>query len=150
MSYTEAKEKYAARGVDADAAIERLKTIPVALHCWQGDDVRGFDTDPNKPLTGGIQTTGNYPGRAGTPEELMNDIDEVLKLIPGRPKMNLHASYAIFEKGEWADRDRLEPKHFQSLFRIFTKEKKGNIIKEKTGGEQNEESISERYNKRAI
>ncbi len=113
MSYTEAKEKYAARGVDADAAIERLKTIPVALHCWQGDDVRGFDTDPNKPLTGGIQTTGNYPGRAGTPEELMNDIDEVLKLIPGRPKMNLHASYAIFEKGEWADRDRLEPKHFQ-------------------------------------
>ena len=67
MSYIEAKEKYALLGVDADAAIERLKSIPVSLHCWQGDDVRGFDTDPNAPLTGGIQTTGNYPGRARTP-----------------------------------------------------------------------------------
>ncbi|MBP3703904.1 MAG: L-rhamnose isomerase, partial [Clostridia bacterium] len=75
MSYTEAKAKYAALGIDTDAAIERLKTVPVALHCWQGDDVRGFDTDPNAPLTGGIQTTGNYPGRARTPEELMADID---------------------------------------------------------------------------
>ena len=113
MSYQEAKEKYAAYGVDAEAAIARLKTVPVSLHCWQGDDVRGFDTDPNKPLTGGIQTTGNYPGRARTPEELMADLDEALKLIPGTPKMNLHASYAIFEQGEWADRDRLEPKHFE-------------------------------------
>ena len=59
MSYPEAKQKYAVRGVDADAAIERLKSVPVSLHCWQGDDVRGFDTDPTKPLTGGIQTTGN-------------------------------------------------------------------------------------------
>ena len=73
---------------------------------------RGFDTDPNKPLTGGIQTTGNYPGRARTPEELMADIDMVLKLCPGTKKLNLHASYAIFEGGEWADRDKLEPKHF--------------------------------------
>ena len=115
MSYTEAKAKYAALGVDTDAAIERLKTVPVSLHCWQGDDVRGFDTDPNKPLTGGIQTTGNYPGRARTPEELMADIDMVLKLCPGTKKMNLHASYAIFDddNGGWVDRDRLEPKHFQ-------------------------------------
>ena len=112
MSYQEAKEKYVAYGVDVEEAIETLKTVPVSLHCWQGDDVRGFDTDPNKPLTGGIQTTGNYPGRARTPEELMADLDEALKLIPGRPKMNLHASYAIFENGEWADRDKLEPKHF--------------------------------------
>ena len=112
MSYQEAKEKYAAYGVDVEKAMERLKTVPVSLHCWQGDDVRGFDTDPTKPLTGGIQTTGNYPGRARTPEELMADLDEALKLIPGTPKMNLHASYAIFEKGEWADRDQLEPKHF--------------------------------------
>ena len=112
MSYQEAKEKYAAYGVDAEAAIARLKTVPVSLHCWQGDDVRGFDTDPSKPLTGGIQTTGNYPGRARTPEELMADLDEALKLIPGTPKMNLHASYAIFEDGQWADRDQLEPKHF--------------------------------------
>jgi len=107
-----AKEAYAAYGVDVEAALAKVASIPVAMHCWQGDDVRGFDTDPSKPLTGGIQTTGNYPGRARTPEELMADIDFVLKLIPGIKKMNLHASYAIFENGEWADRDKLEPKHF--------------------------------------
>ncbi len=113
MSYSEAKAKYAALGVDTDAAIEKLKTVPVALHCWQGDDVRGFDTDPNKPLTGGIQTTGNYPGRARTPEELMADIDKVISLVPGQVKMNLHACYAIFdEENPWVDRDKLEPKHF--------------------------------------
>ena len=112
MSYREAKAKYAAVGVDTDAAIDRLRKVPVSLHCWQGDDVRGFDTDPNKPLTGGIQTTGNYPGRARTPEEMMADLDMVLKLCPGTKKLNLHASYAIFEDGQWADRDRLEPRHF--------------------------------------
>ena len=115
MSYITAKAKYAALGIDTDAAIAKLKKVPVAMHCWQGDDVRGFDTDPNKPLTGGIQTTGNYPGRARTPEELMADIDLVLKLCPGTKKMNLHACYAIFdeENGGWVDRDKLEPKHFQ-------------------------------------
>ena len=112
MSYEEAKTRYAALGVDTDAAIAKLKTVPVSLQCWQGDDVRGFDTDPNAPLTGGIQTTGNYPGRARTPEELMADLDRVLTILPGKPKMNLHASYAIFDDGEWADRDRLEPRHF--------------------------------------
>ena len=113
MSYWEAKERYAALGIDTDAAIAKLKDYPVALHCWQGDDVRGFDNDPTKPLTGGIQTTGNYPGRARTPEELMADLDMVLALCPGTKKMNLHASYAIFEDGQWADRDKLEPEHFQ-------------------------------------
>lgn len=115
MSYTEAREAYAACGVDTEAAMETLKNVPISLHCWQGDDVRGFDTDPTKPLTGGIQTTGNYPGRARTPEELMADIDQVLRLIPGKPKLNLHASYAIFndENGGWVDRDKLEPKHFK-------------------------------------
>lgn len=114
MSYLDAKAKYAALGVDTDAAIARLKTVPVALHCWQGDDVRGFDTDPTKPLTGGIQTTGNYPGRARTPQELMDDIDRVIALVPGQVKMNLHASYAIFdEENPWVDRDKLEPKHFK-------------------------------------
>ena len=112
MSYESAKAAYAALGVDVDAAMARLQSVPVSLHCWQGDDVRGFDTDPGKPLTGGIQTTGNYPGRARTPEELMADIDEVLKLCPGTKKINLHASYAIFEDGDWADRDKLEPRHF--------------------------------------
>ena len=96
MQYTEAREKYMALGVDTEAAIETLRQVPVSLHCWQGDDVRGFDGDPSKPLTGGIQTTGNYPGRARSPQELMADLDQVLALIPGRPKMNLHASYAIF------------------------------------------------------
>ncbi len=110
--YAEAKQAYKKIGIDTDAAIARLKAVPVALHCWQGDDVRGFDTDPNKPLTGGIQTTGNYPGRATSPEELMADLDVVLKLCPGLKKLNLHACYAIFEDGEWADRDKLEPKHF--------------------------------------
>lgn len=109
--YEEAKAIYKEFGVDTDAAIAKLKNIPVSLHCWQGDDVTGFDT--KGPLTGGIQTTGNYPGKARTVEELMADIDEVLKLCPGAKKLNLHASYAVFEDGEFADRDKLEPKHFK-------------------------------------
>ena len=109
--YAAAKEEYAKIGVDTDAAIAKLKTIPVSLHCWQGDDVIGFDHDG--PLTGGIQTTGNYPGKATTPEQLMADIDEVLKVTPGCKKLNLHASYAIFEDGEFVDRDKIEPKHFK-------------------------------------
>ena len=113
MSYSEARERYASIGVDAEAALLRLKTVPVSLHCWQGDDVRGFDTDPAKPLTGGIQTTGSYPGRARTPAELMDDLDLALRLCPGTKKLNLHASYAIFAPGEWADRDALEPRHFR-------------------------------------
>ncbi len=113
MSYSEAKERYARQGVDAEAAMAALRRVPLSLHCWQGDDVRGFDTDPDQPLTGGIQTTGSYPGRARTPEELMADLDQALALCPGTKKINLHASYAIFEDGEWADRDRLEPRHFR-------------------------------------
>ncbi|MBQ7305077.1 MAG: L-rhamnose isomerase, partial [Clostridia bacterium] len=97
-AYEYAKSRYEALGVDVEKAMEALKKAPLALHCWQGDDVRGFDTDPSKPLTGGIQTTGNYPGRARTPEELMADIDLVLKLCPGTAKMNLHACYAIFDE----------------------------------------------------
>lgn len=108
--YESARERYAAIGVDTDAAIARLKEIPVSLHCWQGDDVTGFDHDG--PLTGGIQTTGDYPGRARTPQELMRDMDQALRLMPGKKKLNLHASYAIFEEGEHADRNELAPKHF--------------------------------------
>lgn len=108
--YEDAKKMYGALGVDTDAVIERLKNIPVSLHCWQGDDVTGFDHDG--PLTGGIQTTGDYPGKAKTPQELMQDMDKALSLMPGTKKLNLHASYAIFEEGEFADRDKLEPKHF--------------------------------------
>lgn len=112
--YVNAKGAYAKYGIDTDKAIEKLKSVSVSLHCWQGDDVRGFDTDPEKPLTGGIQTTGNYPGRARTPEELMRDIDKVISLVPGKVKLNLHASYAIFDKeNPWVDRDKIEPKHFK-------------------------------------
>ncbi|MBR5060408.1 MAG: L-rhamnose isomerase [Clostridia bacterium] len=109
--YELAKAKYAAFGVDTDAAIRKLIGIPVSLHCWQGDDVTGFDHDG--PLTGGIQTTGNYPGKARTPEQLMADIDKVISLCPGKVKLNLHACYAIFGPGEYVDRDKLEPKHFK-------------------------------------
>ena len=113
-AFAYAKAQYEQLGIHVDQAMERLQNAPLSLHCWQGDDVRGFDTDPSKPLTGGIQTTGNYPGRACTPEELMADIDLVLKLCPGKMKMNLHACYAIFdEETGWADRDKLEPKHFK-------------------------------------
>lgn len=108
--FEEAKATYARLGIDVEAAMATLATKPVSLHCWQGDDVKGFDQDG--PLTGGIQATGNYPGKARTPQELMDDIDEVLSLCPGAKKLNLHASYAIFEPGEAVDRDQLEPKHF--------------------------------------
>ena len=109
--YEYSKELYAKIGIDTDLAIEKLKNIPISLHCWQGDDVKGFDTDG--PLTGGIQTTGNYPGRARTPDELMQDMDKVMSLCPGKKKLNVHACYAIFEDGEFVDRDKLEPKHFE-------------------------------------
>lgn len=109
--YEYAKEAYQKIGVDADKALEILKEVPISMHCWQGDDVTGFDHDG--PLSGGIQVTGNYPGKARTPEELMADIDKVLSLVPGKHKLNLHACYAIFEEGEFADRDQIEPKHFR-------------------------------------
>ncbi len=108
--FESAKEIYASYGVDVEAAMKKLAETPVALHCWQGDDVTGFDHDG--PLTGGIQTTGNYPGKARTPEQLMADMDKAMSLMPGKKKLNLHASYAIFAPGEFADRDKLEPKHF--------------------------------------
>ena len=110
--YQSAKEMYAAQGVDTDEVLSQLKTVPISMHCWQGDDVTGFDQ--KGPLSGGIQATGNYPGKAGSPSELMADIDKALSLIPGKHKINLHASYAVFAEGEWADRDQLEPKHFKA------------------------------------
>ena len=110
-AYELARARYAQIGVDTDAAIAKLKTIPVSLHCWQGDDVTGFDHDG--PLTGGIQTTGNYPGKAKTPKQLMADMDKAMSLCPGKKKLNLHACYARFEPGEFVDRDKIEPKHFK-------------------------------------
>ena len=117
--YLYAKEKYAKLGIDTDAAIAKLKNVPVSLHCWQGDDVQGFDSVG--PLTGGIQTTGNYPGKARNPEELMADMEKVFSLVPGKMKLNVHACYAIFEDGEFADRDKLEPKHFAKWVELAKK-----------------------------
>jgi L-rhamnose isomerase len=118
--YESAKAIYAEYGVDTDAAIAKLKNIPVSLHCWQGDDVIGFDNEGG--LTGGIQTTGNYPGKATTPAQLLADMDKVISLCPGAKKLNVHACYAIFEEGEWVDRDKLEPKHFKKWVE-FAKER---------------------------
>lgn len=108
--YQEAKEIYSKLGVDTERALETLKNVTISVHCWQGDDVIGFDA--GESLSGGIQATGNYPGKARTPDELMQDLDKAFSLIPGKKKLNLHASYAIFENGERAERDSLEPKHF--------------------------------------
>lgn len=110
--YEYAKARYAEVGVDTDAALKALADIKVSMHCWQGDDVAGFDS--TDALSGGIQATGNYPGKARTPQELMDDMDKALSLIPGKHKINLHASYAVFEPGQEVDRDALKPEHFKA------------------------------------
>ena len=120
QEYILAKEKFAAIGIDTEKVIKDLAEITVSLHCWQGDDVCGFDSDSG--ISGGIQTTGNYPGKATTPEQLMADIDKVLSLDAGAHKLNLHACYAIFEDGEYADRDAILPKHFAPWVK-FAKER---------------------------
>ena len=119
-NYDTAKVNYAKYGIDTEKAMKILKDVPVSIHCWQGDDVVGFDS--KEALSGGIQTTGNYPGKATTPEELMADMDKVFSLVPGKKKLNLHACYAIFENGEYANRDALEPKHFARWVK-FAKER---------------------------
>ena len=107
--YEQAKKLYASYGVDTEAALAKLKNIPVSIHCWQGDDVIGLDGSDS--LSGGIQTTGNYPGRARSFEELKADIKKAFSLMPGKKRLNLHASYAILG-GDKVDRDKYEPKHF--------------------------------------
>ena len=118
--YELAKERYEAIGVDTEAAIRRLADVRISMHCWQGDDVRGFEGAT--ALDGGIQATGNYPGAARTPAELMQDIDRALSLVPGKHRLNIHANYAVFENGEHADRDALLPRHFAAWVR-FAKER---------------------------
>ncbi|MDR0380793.1 MAG: L-rhamnose isomerase [Oscillospiraceae bacterium] len=108
--YLKAKDAYAGVGVDTEAALRRLSDAAISIHCWQGDDVIGFENAAGA-LSGGIQTTGQYPGRARNPEELMADFDKAASLIPGKKRINLHASYAIFD-GAQADRDALRPEHF--------------------------------------
>ena len=118
--YEYAKAQYAAQGVDVDAAIAKADAIPVSMHCWQGDDVIGFDGSDS--LTGGIQTTGNYPGRARTADELRADIAFVRTMIPGATKLNLHASYAE-KNGKQVDRDAYTIDLFQNWV-DFAKEQK--------------------------
>ena len=107
MEFKNASERYAAIGVDVEAALKKLAEVRISMHCWQGDDVHGFDAES---LSGGIAATGNYPGRARNADELMTDIRKAYSLIPGKHKLNLHASYRITD--EKVDRDALEPKHF--------------------------------------
>lgn len=108
-SYVEAKKLYAKHGINTDEVLEKLSKIKVSLHCWQGDDVQGF-LQKDKELSGGIAVTGSYPGRAETPEQLRQDMDKALSVIPGKHKVNLHAIYADTE--EKVDLDQLEPRHF--------------------------------------
>ncbi len=112
QAYALAKERYAEIGVSTKKAIQRLSSIPLSLHCWQGDDVQGFEGS-GVELGGGLAVTGNFPGRARNAQELRSDLDKALSLIPGKHRLNLHASYAE-TGGKRVERNELEPKHFRS------------------------------------
>ncbi len=109
--YELAKEYYAQYGIDVDKAIEIADSTPISMHCWQGDDVGGTELKEDKSLTGGIQTTGNYPGKATNGEQLRADIDMAMQFIPGTLRMNVHANYQ--EADTYVDRDQIKPEHFQ-------------------------------------
>ena len=111
-AYQLARERYAALGVNTDTVLKQLAKVPVSLHCWQGDDVGGFENFGGA-LTGGIVSTGNYPGKARTPDELRADLDQALALIPGKHRLNLHAFYGEFG-GKKVDRNEIQPKHFKN------------------------------------
>jgi L-rhamnose isomerase len=108
-AYTLAKERYAELGIDTEKALERIEQVSISLHCWQGDDVGGFE-NPGGELTGGIAATGNYPGKARNAEELRKDLDVVYSLLPGFHRLNLHAIY--LEADEKVERNAIEPRHF--------------------------------------
>ena len=110
QEYALAKERYGALGVNTDEALERLARVPISLHCWQGDDIAGFE-DSDAEMGGGLAITGNYPGRARTADELRADYDTALSLVPGTHRVNLHAIYAE-TGGRRVDRDQLAPEHF--------------------------------------
>ena len=109
--FESAKELYKAYGIDVEKAMELAAAKPISIHCWQGDDVTGFD-NPDGGAGDGLAVTGNYPGKARNFEELKADFLKAISLIPGKKRINLHACYAIFEEGEWLDRDKIEYKHF--------------------------------------
>lgn len=106
-----AKKAYQKWDIDVEKVFDQLKQVPISIHCWQGDDIAGFEVNQSE-LSGGIEVTGDYPGKATTPEELRQDIEKALSLIPGKHRINLHAIYAETE-GVAVDRDQLEPKHFE-------------------------------------
>ncbi|WP_416151638.1 L-rhamnose isomerase [Salipaludibacillus sp. HK11] len=110
-NYQMAKKSYEKWGIDVTDVLAKLKKIPISIHCWQGDDVTGFEVNQNE-LSGGIEVTGDYPGKATTPEELRRDIEMALSLIPGKHRINLHAIYAETD-GEFVERDQLKPEHFK-------------------------------------
>ncbi|MBN2369784.1 MAG: L-rhamnose isomerase [Vicinamibacteria bacterium] len=112
-AYRIARERYAGWGVDTDAVLRKLAAIPVSMHCWQGDDVGGFE-NPDAALGGGLAVTGDYPGKARTPDELRADVEKAFSLVPGKHRLNLHASYVEFPAGWRVDRDAIEPEHFRS------------------------------------
>lgn len=122
-AYEMAKELYAGIGIDTDAAMKAISEIPVSVHCWQGDDVRGFE-NPDGELTGGIQTTGNYPGRARNITELKTDIEKAFSLIPGKKRLNVHAIY-LDNLGKKVERNQIEPKHFDTWVDFAKKNKIG-------------------------
>ena len=109
QSYADAREQYGEFGVDTEAVLDRMADIQISIHCWQGDDVSGFER--GGPLTGGILATGNYPGKARTPDELRADFETAYRLIPGTHRFNLHAMY-LETGGKTVDRDQIEPAHF--------------------------------------
>lgn len=113
QAFQAAREKYATLGVDADSALATLRTIPISLHCWQGDDVGGFESAGSELSGGGIQATGNYPGKARTIAELRSDAEAALACIPGKHRFNLHASY-LDHGGKSIPRNEIQPAHFQS------------------------------------
>jgi L-rhamnose isomerase len=112
QSYKLAKEQYAALGVDTDKVIADMENVNISLHCWQTDDVGGFEKPGAELGGGGIQVTGNFPGKAKTIEQMRADLDKVMSLLPGKQRLNLHAIYGEFD-GKLVDRDQIEPKHFQ-------------------------------------
>ena len=113
QAYAIAKAQYADLGVDTDVVLKKMNEVVISLHCWQTDDVGGFETPDATLSGGGIQATGNYPGKATTIEQMRSDLEKVLVLLPGKHRLNLHAIYGDF-KGEKVDRDQIEVKHFQS------------------------------------
>ncbi|MBT4401666.1 MAG: L-rhamnose isomerase, partial [Bacteroidetes bacterium] len=113
QAYDLAKAQYADLGVDTEEAIRKMKAVNISLHCWQTDDVGGFETPDAALSGGGIQATGNFPGKARNISEVKSDLEKVMSLLPGRQRLNLHAIYGDFQ-GEKVDRNQIEVKHFQS------------------------------------